>query len=57
MDAQIECAINDVKESFQIISRISDPLVAIYDIEQLKEFHKVRIKLNLDALQKCLEEL
>ncbi len=57
MDAQIECSLEDIKESFEIIGRISDPLITIYDIEQLKEFHKTRIELNLKALLKCLEEL
>jgi len=57
MDSEIDNSIHDIRESFEILTRLNDPLRDIPDIENWKEIHKNRIKCNLESLMKKLEEL
>lgn len=54
MDAQVEAALNDIVESFKYLGQLEQPLISIDQktLSRLREFHRERIRLNLQSLLK-----
>jgi len=54
LDPQIQEAINDISNSFKMISNLTDPELT-YDTKSLIQFHKFRIRNCLKALLKVVK--
>ncbi len=56
LDPQIQEAINDISNSFKMITNLTDPeLTYMYETKSLIEFHKFRIRNCLKALLKVVK--
>jgi len=48
----------DIQESFRVLTRLHEAVLRdIPNVEDLKTFHKERIRLNLDQVRKLSEQL